>query len=251
MDPEPIVLLHGTSSSLHTWDGWVQHLVPSRRVIRMDLPAFGLTGPHPNNDYAINAYVQFVSSVLKALNVHSFVLAGNSLGGHIAWSYALSKPLEVKKLILVDAAGYAMQSRSVPIAFQLARVPGFSFVLQHVLPRSVVESSLRNVYGNPTKVSEELIDRYYDLALRKGNRSALFKRMQTPAIADSSLIASIKLPVLVLWGGKDQLIPLENAYRFASDIRGATLVVFEGLGHVPHEEDPDLTVKAVQQFLQR
>ena len=249
-DPLPLVLLHGTSASLHTWDGWVQDLVATRRVIRMDLPAFGLTGPHPNDDYSIASYVKFVDSVLKELQIDACIMAGNSLGGHISWAYTLQKPQQVKKLILVDAAGYPLQSRSVPIGFKLAQIPIFSDVFQYVLPRSMIESSLRNVYGQADKVSPELIDRYYELALRDGNRQALQKRFKTPTVSDSDLIKNIHVPVLILWGAKDQLIPLAHAYHFAADIQGAKLQVFAGLGHVPHEEDPAVTVKAVQQFIQ-
>ncbi len=100
-DPHPIVLLHGTSASLHTWDGWAANLKARRRVIRFDLPAFGLTGPHPANDYSMAAYVQFVTQVVDALGVQTFVLAGNSLGGHIAWATAVAQPQRVSQLILV------------------------------------------------------------------------------------------------------------------------------------------------------
>ena len=249
-DPLPLVLLHGTSASLHTWDGWVKDLATTRRVIRMDLPAFGLTGPHPNDDYSIASYVKFVDAVLKELHIDACIIAGNSLGGQIAWAYTLQKPQQVKKLILVDAAGYPLQARSVPIGFQLARIPVLSNIFQYVLPRSVIESSLRNVYGQADKVSTELVDRYYELALRDGNRKALLKRFKTPIVSDSDLIKNIQVPVLILWGAKDQLIPLAHAYHFAADIQGAKLHLFDGLGHVPHEEDPAVTVKVVQQFIQ-
>ena len=249
-DPIPIVLLHGTSSSLHTWDGWAQDLSATRRVIRVDLPAFGLTGPHPNADYSISAYVHFLDAFLKSLKIDNCILVGNSFGGQIAWSYTLAKPKQVNKLILIDSSGYPLQPRSVPIGFQLARTPALSGIFKYVLPRFVIESSLRNVYGNPDKVNTELIDRYYELALREGNRSALLKRFESLSPSDSSLIKKIHVPVLILWGAKDQLIPIEDAYHFAADIQDARLVVFAGLGHVPHEEDSAVTVLTAKQFIQ-
>ena len=248
-DPMPIVLLHGTSASLHTWDGWAQSLGGQHRVIRFDLPAFGLTGPHPNNDYSIAAYVHFVGAVADKLGVKQFVLAGNSLGGQIAWAAALALPQRVNKLVLVDAAGYSFQSPSVPIGFRIARIPGLRVLMEHVLPRGVIGSSVRNVYGDPSKVRPELIDRYYDLTLRAGNRQALAYRMDQPIGGDEARIKVLKLPTLILWGAKDNLIPLGNAKRFASDIAGSKLVVFEGLGHVPQEEDPQKTVDAFKAFL--
>lgn len=248
-DSVPIVLLHGTSASLHTWDGWTQSLSGQRRIIRFDLPAFGLTGPHPANDYSIAAYVHLVNGVLDKMGVTSCVLAGNSLGGQIAWGMALAHPQRVSRLVLVDAAGYPLQSRSVPIGFRIARTPGLRVLMEHTLPRGVVDSSVRNVYGDPSKVTSELVDRYYELTLRAGNRQALAYRMDQRLSGDEAQIKRLKLPTLILWGAKDQLIPLDNAQRFATDIQGSKLVVFENLGHVPQEEDAQETVKALKVFL--
>ena len=248
-DSVPIVLLHGTSASLHTWDGWAQSLTGQRRIIRFDLPAFGLTGPHPANDYSITAYVHFVNAVLNKLGVTSCVLVGNSLGGQIAWGMALAHPQRVSRLVLVDAAGYPLQSTSVPIGFRIARTPGLRTLMEHILPRGVVDSSVRNVYGDPSKVTSELVDRYYELTLRSGNRQALGYRMDQRVSGDEVQIKGLKLPTLILWGAKDKLIPLENAQRFAADIQGSRLVVFKNLGHVPQEEDAQETVRALKSFL--
>ena len=248
-DPLPIVLLHGTSASLHTWDGWVSSLAGQRRVIRFDLPAFGLTGPDSNNDYSIDAYVRLVGAVVDQLGVKSFVLAGNSLGGQVAWNTALVMPQRVKKLVLIDSAGYAFQPASVPIGFTVARIPGLRVLMEYFLPRGVVASSVRNVYGDPSRATSELIDRYYELTLRAGNRKALAIRMDQRLSGDESTIKNLKLPTLLLWGAKDRLIPLENAKRFESDIVGSQLVVFEDLGHVPQEENAQRTVEAFMEFL--
>lgn len=248
-DPRPIVLIHGTSASLHTWDGWVEALKGKRRVIRFDLPGFGLTGPHPQNDYSMEAYVRFVGAVLEKLNVQHCVLAGNSLGGQIAWASAAAMPQRVDQLVLIDASGYAMEPKSVPIGFQIARMPGVRSLMQHVLPRGVIESSLRNVYGDPAKVTTELVDRYYELTLRSGNRAALGYRLQQRLSGDRQKIQGLKVPTLVMWGGKDLLIPVDNAHKFAADIAGSRLVVWDDLGHVPHEEDPQRTVQALITFL--
>ncbi len=254
-DPVPIVLLHGTSASLHTWDGWTEALKGQRRVIRFDLPAFGLTGPSPQNDYTLEAYVRFVEDVVNALGVQTFTVAGNSLGGQVAWASAAALPRRVQSLVLVDAAGYPMQPQSVPIGFKIARIPGLRGLAEVVLPRGVIEASLRNVYGDPSKVTPELVDRYYELTLREGNRQALayrFDQMQKMDVAKSmAAIKSLKVPTLILWGAKDRLIPLENGRRFAADITGSELVVFDDLGHVPQEEDAKRTVNAVLRFLQR
>jgi len=248
-DPTPIVLLHGTSASLHTWQGWTQALRGQRRVIRFDLPGFALTGPQPQDDYSIDAYVRFVVAMLDHLGVQKVVLGGNSLGGQIAWATAAAYPQRVQRLVLVDAAGYPFVPKSIPLGFQLARVPMLGPLLQRTLPRSMVDSSVRSVYGDPGKVTPALVDLYYDMTLRAGNRRALGVRMAQPLAMGAERIATLKVPTLILWGRQDRLIPPDNAQRFATDIVGSQLVMFDSLGHVPHEEDPAATVAVVKKFL--
>jgi pimeloyl-ACP methyl ester carboxylesterase len=249
-DPMPVVLLHGTSASLHTWDGWVDVLAPARRVVRVDLPGFGLTGPAPDGDYRIERYVEFVIALLDTLGIERCVVAGNSFGGWIAWETALAQPGRVGVLILVDSAGYPLESQSVPIGFRIARIPLLNRLMEVTLPRGVIESSLRNTYGDPSRVTPELVDRYYELTLREGNRAALAKRFADGRHSgNSARLAELQVPTLILWGGRDRLIPPAYGEQFRSDIAGSRLVVFPALGHVPHEEDAAATVAVVRTFL--
>jgi pimeloyl-ACP methyl ester carboxylesterase len=252
-DPLPLILLHGTSDSLHTWQEWTELLKGSHRIIRMDLPAFGLTGPSASGDYSIEAYSKFVIALADTLGVSNFALAGNSLGGQIAWTVAAAFPERVKKLILIDAAGYPLAPESIPIGFRIAKTPGVRSLMEYVLPRGLVESSVRNVYARPERVTPALVDRYYDLTLRKGNRQALTLRFDSlqreDKIKDRGTIRSLKVPTLILWGAMDRLIPVDHAYRFNKDIAGSKLVVFDDVGHLPQQEDAARTVGVVRQFL--
>lgn len=249
-DQSPIVLLHGTGASLHTWEGWASALKETRRVIRFDLPGFGLTGPAADGDYSIDAHVRFVVAMLDRLSVQHCVLGGNSLGGQVAWRTALARPERVDRLILVDAGGYALSSTAPPLGFRLARLPVLNRILEQTLPRSLVETSVRAVYGDPDRVMPALVDRYYEMTLREGNRRAMGQRFaqMTPGEL-SERIPELKQPTLILWGGRDGLVPPEAGRRFQDDIAGSRLVMFETLGHVPHEEDPARTVAAVKEFL--
>ncbi|WP_290639160.1 alpha/beta hydrolase [Aquabacterium sp.] len=249
-DPQPIVLLHGTSASLHTWEGWVAALKDQHRVITVDLPGFGLTGPAPDGDYHLPRYADFVVSVLDHLQLKQVVLAGNSLGGEIAWMTAVGHPDRVSKLVLVDAGGYPFKTEGMPIGFKIARIPALKPLMTHMLPRGMIESSVRSVYGDPSKVTPELIDRYYELTLREGNRESLAARFsQSPLGAYAAQIKQIKQPTLIIWGGQDHLITPDNADKFQHDIPGSRLAVFDKLGHVPQEEDPAATVEAFKTFL--
>ncbi|MDX1332025.1 MAG: alpha/beta hydrolase [Robiginitalea sp.] len=249
-DSLPVVLLHGTGASLHTFDAWTAALKEDRRVVRMDLPGFGLTGPFPDRTYSMEAYVGFVAAFLSDRGIKSCILGGNSLGGQIAWNFTLEHPERVDKLILIDAAGYPGKSTSVPIAFRIARTPVVKNILTFITPRFVVASSVENVYADKSKVSEELVNRYFDLSLRSGNRQALIDRMQMPF--DSSRTGDIKnitQPTLILWGAEDGLIPVESAYRFQRDLPNDTLVVLKDSGHVPMEEDPEESLGVVLAFI--
>lgn len=251
-DPMPIVLLHGTSASLHTWNGWADHLSATRRVIRFDLPGFGLTGPSPTHEYHMGAYADFVVAVMDALDVSQVTLGGNSLGGHIAWETALAYPQRISRLILVDAGGYPLAPESMPIGFRIALIPGLNRIMEVTLPRAMVASSVRNVYADPSLVTPELIDRYYDLTLRAGNRQALRERFeQTPLMKSGAAIAGVTQPTLILWGGQDRLIAPEHAHAFNQDIVSSELVIFDTLGHVPQEEGADQTVAVVERWLSK
>lgn len=249
-DSVPLVLIHGTSASLHTWDGWTNALRTDHRVIRFDLPGFGLTGPSANDDYSIESYVRFSLHLLDTLGVRRFSVAGNSLGGEVAWHLAATVPERVSRLVLVDAGGYPVSSTSVPIGFRMARTPWLSWMMTRILPRAVVRSSVRNVYGDPRLVTDSLVDRYYDLTLRAGNRASLPLRFaQSRPGADASRIRSLHLPTLVLWGERDRLIPPADAARYGRDISTSRVIIYSGLGHVPQEEDPARTAADVRAFL--
>ena len=245
----PVVLLHGNSASLHTWDGWTAELRGRHRVVRVDLPGFGLTGPSPTRDYRISTYVRFVELLLDRLAASRCVLAGNSLGGAIAWRFALEHPSRVGALVLVDPLGYPLRGSGQPLAFRVARWPVISTLLVQLDPRRLVVDGVDRVYGDPSRIRPGVVDRYYELALRPGNRTAFIDGTRTLFEDDSVLIKNIRTPTLVLWGARDRLIPVEAAHRFAADIPGARLIVYDDLGHVPMEEDPARTVRDVELFL--
>jgi pimeloyl-ACP methyl ester carboxylesterase len=249
-DRAPIVLLHGSGSSLHAWEGWAQALKGGRRVIRFDLPGFGLTGASPDGIYSIDRDIGVLIAVLGKLGIERCILGGNSLGGAIAWRAALFHPSRVERLILVDAGGYISRPISQPMGFRLARLRGISWLLQNTLPRFLVEQGFRNAWGDPAKVTQEMVDRSIELMQREGNRRAFLARArQARPGAFADRIKELKLPTLIIWGGKDRLIPLINAQRFHEDIAGSTLVIFDDMGHAPEEEDPARSVEAVKQFL--
>jgi pimeloyl-ACP methyl ester carboxylesterase len=248
-DTLPIVLIHGTSASLHTWDSLTLLLKDKKKIIRFDLPAFGLTGPNKENTYNAEVYNIFVDSVLEKLKVTSCIVAGNSLGGSIAWHYALYNIKRVQQLILLDASGYPKKNEKGSIGFKIASMPVINNLLLWVTPKFLVKKSLEGVFVDKTKVNEESIDRYHDLLLREGNRKAALSIFKAGFKPNPEPIKTIQIPTLIIWGDQDQLINVSNAYLFNKDIMGSKLVVLQNVGHAPMEETPSKVAAAICAFL--
>lgn len=250
-DTVPLLLIHGTGASLHTWDGWVDTLGLSRRIVRLDLPAFGLTGPTADGLYSAEMYRRVVVTLLDSLGIVKVDVAGNSLGGYIAWHMALHYPERVRKLVLIDAVGYPLEQSEKPIAFRLAAVPVINQVFKYITPRSIVEQSLVNLYVDDAKVTPELVDRYFELALRPGNRQAFLDRARNiPMDTAYTRIATLTHPTLILWGAEDYFVPISMARAFERDLPNDTLVIVPNTGHVPMEELPLETARIVMAFLE-
>lgn len=251
-DSIPIVLIHGTAGSLHTFDAWTSTLKTTNRVIRMDLPAYGLTGPFPDRNYSIKHYTEFIKAFLDELKVKQCILVGNSLGGEIAWNYTIKQPEMVQKLILIDAAGYPTTSKSVPIAFKIGRTPFLNKILTFVTPRFIVKASVENIFFDKSKITPSIIDRYYELTLRDGNRQAFVDRFTTTKDTTAyRKIKTIQQPTLILWGSEDFLIPIENASKFHNDLPNNSLSIIKKTGHTPMEESPIESLKPVQDFIKK
>lgn len=242
-----LVLLHGTSSSLHTWDGWVKHLNHDFRLVRLDLPGFGLTGPHPQGDYSLAAYSEFLHAFAKRLKLNKFHIAGNSLGGAIAVQYTLDHGPNIQKLILIDPAG--LPQKNLDSVLNLTRLPGSNIVMQIITPRFLFHQALEDVYADDSKISEALVDRYFQLTLRKGNRRALVQRMNTGIEDLGFRLKQIHQPTLLLWGRQDNWIPPAHALRFHERLATSKVIIYDNAGHLPMEELPRQSATDAHRFL--
>ncbi|MFP6805614.1 MAG: alpha/beta hydrolase [Pseudomonadales bacterium] len=255
---DTIVLLHGTFASLHTWEPWVKILGDTYRIISLDLPAHGLTGAVPDNDYSHAAFISTVDAVVNELGVDSFVLTGSSMGGGVAWRYSLAHPEKVKALVLVSAAGpypwrleQQNQTADPPIIFILLSKPWFRLLAAYVDPYYFAQQGIPSAYNYSKVVTDELIMRYTRMALRQGTREASVKRLESLELfkTESPDLSVLHQPTLILWGMDDPLSSLDIAYRFSSVLPNSSLVTFEGVGHIPMEEIPGKSAKAVRDFL--
>jgi pimeloyl-ACP methyl ester carboxylesterase len=249
-DAPVIVLLHGSNSFLQTWDAWTRALTSQYRVVRLDLPGHGLTGEYRERRYSRDAYVDVLDRVLNKLRVSRFVLAGNSMGGGVAWAYAHKYPYKLTGLVLVDASGQPEPAdSSPPLGFRLARMPVISELMTYITPRSLIADGLRSSVANPARVTQADIDRYWELLRYPGNRAATVMRFGTPR--DEPVIAPLPspIPTLIMWGADDKLIPMASAAWFKNRVPGAQVTIYPGVGHLMMEEIPEKSVGDLKVWL--
>lgn len=246
---EVVLLLHGAFSSLHTFNDWNKQLKKHYRVIRLDLMGFGLTGPNDASDYSMDNHIRVLKTFLNILKIEKCHVVGNSLGGWLAWEFAYRYPQKVDKLVLIDAAGF-MEEENVPLPFKLARTPVFGRIIKYVVRPQILEQFLRQVYFDQNKVTEQLINRYYELFTREGNPDAFLKLVNQPVSDNTAALKHVTNKTLILWGREDMWIPVHNAYRFHSMLINSTLKIYPKVGHIPMEEIPDESLLDVMNFLE-
>jgi pimeloyl-ACP methyl ester carboxylesterase len=245
----PVVLVHGSLGSLHVWEGWVRELGDKARLISVDLPGHGLTGPWPRDEYTIDAYADFIEVLVDTLNLDRFVLAGHSMGGAVAWTFAATRPERVSQLVLVDSSGYPRQEGDVPLSTRLARLPVIGDISPYFKPEPLARQALAGMYADPAMATPERVRRYAELQRFPGNRDATLQRVRAQEPIDPTPLKRLDVPTLILWGGADRWVPPADGFRFQNDIKGARLEIFAKLGHSPMEEDPKATAAAVADFL--
>ncbi|OKJ97864.1 alpha/beta fold hydrolase [Amycolatopsis sp. CB00013] len=237
-----VVLLHGSGSSLEGFERVAELLSASHDVIRPDLPGFGRTGPRPDRDYRVRTYAGTIARFMTALGVPQFAVAGNSLGGNIAWNLALDAPERVDALVLINATGYP--EKTLPAGLRLARNPLLRPLVRRWLPRGATERGLREAVGaNSAIVDDAMVDRVHALTSRPGNRSAFVDFANTDQPDRSGDLPKIAVPTLVLRSAS------VDGQHFARDIPGAHERVHTGGGHLLPEEDPDWVATAIREFL--
>ncbi len=242
-----VILLHGFGASLHTWEPWAQGLAADHRVIRFDLPGSGLSPPDPSGDYTDARSLQLLVALMDRLGVTRASVVGHSIGGRIAWTFAARHPERMHKLVLVAPDGFASPG------FEYGKppaVPASVKLMRYALPRAVLRMSLAPAYADPSVLTDALATRYHDLMLAPGSREALIARMQQTVLVDPlPLLKRIQAPTLLVWGEQDAMIPFANSADYLKAIGTASLVPIAGVGHLPHEEMPQLGLAAVQAFL--
>jgi pimeloyl-ACP methyl ester carboxylesterase len=246
-DAPVLLLLHGFGSSLQTWDAWSTQLERHYRVIRLDLPGFGLTGPSPVHDYSEQNDLATLTHFVDKLGLLNFSIIGHSMGGKMAWSLAASVPDRVKALVLMAPDGFP---DTKDIGTKPYAMPSIMGVIKFSLPKYLVRKSIEPAFFDAQALDDSLVNRYYDMLRAPGVRAAILERANQTIYTDPvPRLKKITAPTLLIWGEQDQMIPSSNAQSYANVLAVSETMLLPNLGHLLQEEQPDVAVKFVTDFL--
>lgn len=247
-----ILLIHGSNSLLQTWEPVAARLGDKYRLISLDLYGHGLTGPHPNDDYSADAYIAAAVKVLDTVDVERAYWVGNSMGGWLSWRAGLAVPDRVSGLVLIDASGAQTDEKIKPyLGARLARSSIGKLLLPEVTPKFLVRSSLEENFAQPERLTDELVTRYWELLRFPGNRQASVTRGKTARELEKwAEIGGLNMPVLLLWGEQDKVIPVSHAKAFEEAIPGSKLIIYKDAGHLPMEETPDQVARDIGTWIE-
>jgi pimeloyl-ACP methyl ester carboxylesterase len=244
----PLVLLHGFASSIYTWSETLPALAAQHDVIALDFPGFGGTETRPT--LTADDLARVVPAVTDGLGLGAYDLVGHSLGGAVAAVTAAAHPQRVRRLVLVDAAGFNLSAADRPAVVRaLGAVPPAVFELLP-LARPSTTLGLRQVFHDSRLLTRERVDEYLAPMVRPGTAAALRSLLGSRAGLDvPAQVARIRQPTLVVWGRDDRWIAVSDASRFLAAIPGSRGEVLDSCGHMPQEERPADFARMVLAFL--
>jgi pimeloyl-ACP methyl ester carboxylesterase len=251
----PIILLHGLGGCAYSWRFLAPVLAQHNRVFTLDLKGYGLSAKPADGKYAVSDQANMVAAFIRSQDLHNLVVVGHSMGGAVAlMTYSKvreDQPARINRLVLIDSAGYPQK---MPWFIWLAKVPGVGAVGAKVVsPRLATYLVLKKCYYDDEKITEEQIGTYAYYGSLPGAGEVLLQTARQIVPADfDSLIAQYKtigVPVLIIWGQEDQVVPLAVGKNFKRDIPNSELVILPKCGHMPPEEEPGETTRLVTAFL--
>lgn len=247
----PVLLLHGFASSLYTWRHVLPALARNHDVVALDFPGFG--GSQVPERLSPELLAGAARGLAAQLGLRQPAVVGHSMGGAVAVLLGSQADLQVSRVALLDAATFAMAPEERPRLVQLVGRPWVAALLEHLpLRRLSVWAGLREVFYDDRLVTNEVLDEYVAPLRRAGSTGALVALLnsgQATAALLPSRLATVRVPVLVIWGREDGWIPLSHAERHARAVPGARVVVLERCGHMPQEEQPGETLRLLSEFL--
>ena len=255
-----IILLHGFNGSLFNFERMVPLLSKEFRLISIDLPGFGLTGAIPSMDYSTQNSILVINELTKHLGVEEFSIAGNSMGGGIAWRYALENPEKTQSLILLASSGiYSSEERlqieeserESPLVWKLMRSNFVSYFLSLYTPKFFATQGLKTSVYDPNLATDEIANQFHELTLMQGSREAILSRFSKQNYSNEKpdILKKIQAPTLIIHGREDNIIPFKSSINLDQYIQNSQLVIYPKIGHLPMYETPARVADDIKNFL--
>jgi pimeloyl-ACP methyl ester carboxylesterase len=254
-----ILLIHGIGDNSTTWNAIQAKLAQRFTVIAPDLLGHGRSDK-PRADYSVAAYANGMRDLLSVLEIERVTVVGHSLGGGVGMQFAYQFPHLVERLILVGAGGVtkdvnvALRLASLPMgseALALLRLPLVLPVLQtagKILGKALGTTGLGNDLANVLRILDDLPEPTASSAFTRTLRAVVDWRGQIVTMLDRCYLTQA-IPVLIVWGTRDVVVPVRHAWMAHSAMPGSRLEIFEGSGHFPFHDDPARFIDVVQRFI--
>ena len=248
-DGKVLLLVHGFNGSLFNYESLVTYLSDNYRVISLDLPAHGLTGAVESDLYSHKAYQNVIEEVVEILEVDKFYFVGHSMGGMIAWRYALDNLDQLNGLIIIGSAFFGNEQEfedfqtinAPPLAFELIESKFFIRLLEFITPRILVKEGISQSVYDQSIVTNELVDQFHDIILMEGTRVSIGKLAEVHEddfIADPLDLRKITIPSLIIHGEEDNLVNIRFIDHFIEQIPNSKLISYPKTGHMIPMEVP-------------
>jgi len=255
-----LVLIHGSNGSLFNFESMNKFLINDFRVVSLDLPAHGLTGPVNSNNYSFDGFIRVINEVLEIKKINQFFLAGHSMGGRVVWNYTIDYPEKVSGLIIIGSLFLANEKEyrefqsdnKPPIVFKLFEIPFFRMLLGYITPRIMVSQVAKQMVYDQTIMTDELIDQFHDIILLEGSREAMgyvIVNTDKNIVADPKLLQEINVPTMILHGEEDNVIDVRYNKHFLENIPDINLISYSKVGHMPPMEIPEVLANDIKKFI--
>ena len=255
-----LVLIHGSNGSLFNFESMNKFLINDFRVVSLDLPAHGLTGPVNSNNYSFDGFIRVINEVLEIKKINQFFLAGHSMGGRVVWNYTIDYPEKVSGLIIIGSLFLANEKEyrefqsdnKPPIVFKLFEIPFFRMLLGYITPRIMVSQVAKQMVYDQTIMTDELIDQFHEIILLEGSREAMgyvIVNTDKNIVADPKLLQEINVPTMILHGEEDNVIDVRYNKHFLENIPDINLISYSKVGHMPPMEIPEVLANDIKKFI--